>query len=1038
MATKAYLNYLNQAVSTSGLATKTYMGTSSADVISGTSASEIFYGAGGADTISGGGGDDTYVVQAAGVNIVEAAGGGIDTVKATVDFVLPDNVENLYIMGTGAKAGFAGIGNGLDNLIVGDTNAQTINGMGGNDVLEGGGGSDTFVFSPGSGHDVITDFTAGTGSGADVIRLVSYNNMTSFSQVVSNMHQVGSDVVLTLSPTDDVTIRNTTISQFTASNFQLPINLKGPTLTFSDDFNSLSLAHLGQAGTGTWSTEYGFQAYGSKASHWIGPYTGEQQIYVDPTYAGNGTTALGINPFSLQDGVLNITAAVTPTEAAAALYDLPYTSGLLTTKTSFSQTYGYFEMRAELPSGNGAWPAFWLLPVNGAKGIELDVLEAKGGSPGTINMSSHDPSYTGGQIGSTTFVPDAATAFHNYGLLWTADTVTWYIDGTAVYQIATPADMNTPMYMLIDLAVGGWAGAADPNNMPTSMKIDYVHAYSLLGSKSNYTVYSDGNGGYDVLNVGSGELQHIDVGRTLAFSDGLADPASLVAGVSVKAEATQVSVQAQATGTLLVGSPGNDVLTGGAGNDVLIGGIGSDLMSGGAGNDTYYVYTTSDTIIEKYNGGVDTVMTTLSSYVTPDYVENITFIGTGSFIGTGNALDNTITGGAGSDRLYGGAGNDTLVGGAGDDVLDGGAGNDVMIGGKGNDVYYVDNPLDVVRESAGEGYDTVYVAPPSWTATAGSYVDKVILTGAGNGNLTGNLLSMELVGNAGINTLSDGGGADMLKGGVGNDTYVVTNANTVVIENANEGIDTVKTTLNYYQLTDNVENLTFTGTGNFYGVGNGTNGIITGGAGDDILVSGTGIERLVGGGGHDTFYINNVNDVVVAGPGGNSVVYTSVSGVMAAANIGSMTYTGTGNFTGYANSTGTTLVSGVGNDILVGGAGNDVLDAGTGNNILTGGGGADIFRFAAPGTGITRVTDFVSGTDHIQISGSSFGFANAADLTFVSGSNPASAAGHAAILYNSTTGALYYDATGGDSQDQVQIGLLSNHSLLTAHDFLIG
>lgn len=1033
---KTYLNYLNELVSLSGVTTKTYTGTASADVITGTSASEAFYGAGGTDTIAGGGGDDTYIVQAAGVSIIENASSGIDTVKATVDFVLPDNVENLYIMGTGAKAGFTGVGNSMNNLIVGDTNSQTINGMGGNDVLEGGGGSDTFVFGTGSGHDVITDFTAGTGTGADVIRLVGYN-ITSFVQVLSNMHQVGSDVVLTLSPTDDVTIRNTTVSQFSASNFQLPINLKGSTLTFSDDFNSLSLAHLGQAGTGMWSTEYGFQAYGSKASHWIGAYTGEQQIYVDPTYAGSGTQALGINPFSVVNGVLNITAAVTPTDAAAALYDLSYTSGLLTTKTSFSQTYGYFEMKAELPSGNGAWPAFWLLPTNGAKGIELDILEAKGGSPGTDNMSAHDPSYTGGQIGSSAFVPDAATAFHTYGLLWTASNVTWYIDGSAVYQIATPADMNTPMYMLLDLAVGGWAGAADPNNMPTSMQIDYVHAYSLLGSKSSYSVYANTNGGYDVLNVGSGELQHIDVGRTLAFSDGIADPASLVAGVSMMAASTLVSLQAQPTGSLLVGTPGNDILTGGVGNDVLIGGAGSDVMTGGAGNDTYYVYNTIDTIVEKIGGGIDTVMTTVNTYTPPANVENITYIGTGSFVGTGNALDNVITGGAGNDHLYGSAGNDTLIGGAGDDVLDGGTGSDIMMGGTGNDVYYVDNALDVVRENAGEGFDVVYVAPPTWTATAGSYIDKVILTGTANGNLTGNLLSMELDGNAGINTLSDGGGADVLRGAAGNDTYVVTNAGTTVIEKANEGIDTVKTTLNHYALTDNVENLTFTGAGSFYGVGNSTNGTITGGAGDDTLVSGTGIERLVGGGGHDTFYVNNVSDVVVAAPGGNSVEYTSVSGVMAAANISTVTYTGTGNFTGYANSAGTTLVSGAGNDTLVGGVGNDVLDAGTGNNTLVGGGGADVFRFAAPGSGVNQIVDFVSGTDHIEVNASSFHFTNAADFSFVSGSNPTSAAGHAAILYNTTTGALYYDAAGGDPAHMVQIGLLSNHAALTAHDFII-
>ena len=149
---------------------------------------------------------------------------------------------------------------------------------------------------------------------------------------------------------------------------------------------------------------------------------------------------------------------------------------------------------------------------------------------------------------------------------------------------------------------------------------------------------------------------------------------------------------------VLNGGVGNDVLNGGAGNDILNGGTGADVMAGGTGNDVYYVDNVNDTVTENPNEGTDTVKTTLSAYTLGPNVENLTFIGTGSFAGTGNALNNTIVGSTGNDTLNGGAGNDTL---------NGGAGADTMAGGPGNDTYYVDNPGDVVNEAAGAGTDTV-------------------------------------------------------------------------------------------------------------------------------------------------------------------------------------------------------------------------------------------------------------------------------------------------------------------------------------------
>jgi len=121
--------------------------------------------------------------------------------------------------------------------------------------------------------------------------------------------------------------------------------------------------------------------------------------------------------------------------------------------------------------------------------------------------------------------------------------------------------------------------------------------------------------------------------------------------------------------------------TGGSGNDLLEGGAGSDTLTGKTGNDTYRVNSAGDVVVEKSNQGTDLVNATIASYTLATYVENLTYVGTGSFTGTGNSSNNVITGGAAGDDLSGSSGNDTLNGGAGQDRLSGGSGNDKAYGG---------------------------------------------------------------------------------------------------------------------------------------------------------------------------------------------------------------------------------------------------------------------------------------------------------------------------------------------------------------------
>ena len=125
------------------------------------------------------------------------------------------------------------------------------------------------------------------------------------------------------------------------------------------------------------------------------------------------------------------------------------------------------------------------------------------------------------------------------------------------------------------------------------------------------------------------------------------------------------------------------VVNGTSAADLLAGGAGSDILIGGHGNDTYTVNNSGDRPVEQGGEGTDLVKTTLSSYALGDHVEKLSYAGSGSFSGSGNKLNNSVTGGAGNDWLNGGTGNDVLTGGEGGDTywFGRGGGNDTIYNG---------------------------------------------------------------------------------------------------------------------------------------------------------------------------------------------------------------------------------------------------------------------------------------------------------------------------------------------------------------------
>lgn len=211
----------------------------------------------------------------------------------------------------------------------------------------------------------------------------------------------------------------------------------------------------------------------------------------------NGCTNLGTKELQwylpgntdVADGLLRLTArpeTVTGIEGRA----FTYTSGMVTTgryyaekyrPARFAMRYGYVEIRARVPAGQGLWPAFWLLPTDQKSRPEIDVMEILGHRPGVLEMHFHYSDGDGHRQGAghQTDNPDLSENWHVYGLEWRANALVWYLDGVEQWRYAEPGIPDQPMYLIINLAVGGeWPGDPDATTpFPAQFLIDYVRAW---------------------------------------------------------------------------------------------------------------------------------------------------------------------------------------------------------------------------------------------------------------------------------------------------------------------------------------------------------------------------------------------------------------------------------------------------------------------------------------------------------------------------------------------------------------------------------
>jgi Ca2+-binding RTX toxin-like protein len=478
----------------------------------------------------------------------------------------------------------------------------------------------------------------------------------------------------------------------------------------------------------------------------------------------------------------------------------------------------------------------------------------------------------------------------------------------------------------------------------------------------------------------------------------------------------------------IVGEAGGDTLNGMAGDDTLDGmdDLSIDQLAGGAGHDRYFIYDQMDTIVELAGEGTDTIEIhgdvvigdlSIAAHLN---VENVYYFGTNSFAGTGNGLDNIIKGGAKADTISGGAGNDTLDTGSG-----AGGGDDVLDGGSGNDIYVIrhDGGL-IVADSSGvdtfEGVGIHNTSSQTLSIAGWASIENLTLKGGASSDFSiaeGNDNANIIIGDAAANRIIGGLGADKLYGGMGDDTYVLTDNDTIV-EVSGQGSDTVETTLATYTLSATLENLVYAGSGPaFTGTGNNGNNYIAtndqaqdmlkGLAGHDIFFAAADafVDTLDGGVGNDTYILADLNDIIVeAATGGVDTVKIEA---LAAYTLGATlehlevkTYAGTA-FAGTGNGLANKITGGDQDDTLDGGAGNDTLDAGElGTDVLVGGTGNDVFIVRHAGVTIAEGGAAADGTaDKIEsylltIDLSDAKYANVEQVAIMSGIDGTAATGN--------------------------------------------
>jgi Ca2+-binding RTX toxin-like protein len=890
--------------------------------ISGNFGNNTLDGATGDDTLAGDIGNDTYIVDGATDVVSETSTeiSEIDTVKASINYTLGTNVENLTLTGTTATNG---TGNTLNNVITG--NSATNN-------LAGSTGNDTYII------DATTDIVTETSTLATEIDTVESSATYTLGNNVENLTLTGTTAINGTGNTlNNAITGNSAINTLTgdAGNDTLSGGTGNDTMTGGTG-NDLYIADATtDVVTETSNVATEIDTVESSANYTIGANV--ENLTLTGTGTINATGNSLANKLTGNDANNVINGALgNDTMTGGAGNDLYYVHNIgdvvtetSTVNTEIDKVLSYIDYTLDANVENLAFIS--TTAINGTGNNLNNSLDGNSAN-NNLNGGSGNDSLNGstgidtlvGGIGNDSYLVDTIT-----------DTITENADeGKDNISSSVNYDLNNSANVENLTLTGTTAVNATGNNLDNE----------ITGNAASNAI--DGGAGNDTMTGGTGN----DTYKIDAAGDSVTETSILASEIDTVQSGVTYTLgdnieKLELTGTSAINGAGNNLantITGNTAANILNGNAGNDTMNGEAGNDTYVVDVSGDVVTETSTIAteIDTVKSE-ASFTLGANVEKLELTGTNATNGTGNDLANTITGNSANNAIDGGIGKDTMNGGAGDDT------------------YFVNDTGDfIVTEGVSAGIDTVKATLPLNTATTpatpntyilGTNLENLELIGTDAMNATGNSLANNMTGNiaankldgsngddtiaggAGDDTLTGGFGNDSMDGGTGNDTYAVDVATDVVNETSTEvtEIDTVQSGVTY-TLANNLENLTLTGTTVIDGTGNTLNNKITGNSYANILDGKTGDDTLEGGSGNDTYILDSLNDVITDSSGTDSVStgFTYSLGT----NLENLTLTGTNAIDGTGNTSANKIDGNSANNILNGGTSVDTLTGGTGND----------------------------------------------------------------------------------------------------------
>lgn len=978
-----------------------------ANTLIGGRANNVLDGGLGADTLIGGAGHDIYIVDNVGDIVIEQANEGMDMVLSAVSHQLSANVESLALTGT---ASINGTGNALNNELRGNEGSNVLDGGAGNDALLGFGGADTYLFGRGSGRDTV--FDSGAPGEIDTIQ---FDSTVTADDVEVYCNGFNLELVIR-GTTDELTL----LSFFGSPEYnQKQVRFADGTVWSSAELSARAL--IGNVVTGSFESEtiLGSDGHdgliGSAGNDVLMGGRGKDTLYGDLTFQtlsgpqviGDDTLIGGAGNDSLFDFRGN------------NLFDGGAGDDTLFLGTGVD--------RVLFGRGSGADHVTLDNNRNDIDLIEIaaDITPAeveltwRSDSTADILISDSEDRVTV-QFSTDWFAvgPETTQAIVRFAdgtqwsLAWSASNVdipaaTSSDDVlSAPFPSALAGLQGNDTYLLGSSGIpGNYAVIEAPNEGIDTVQslFDYVldpHVENLILAESRSSVLRNPERGT------GNELDNLIIGNTGDnILDGGAGDDVLVGGIFRSVEEFFLF----GTGSdILIGGAGDDVLMADGGNIVFsvdgadnewlfLGGgsefrsnvprLADDLLIGGTGNDTYIVHSQEQTVVELENEGTDTVQSTVS-YVLGEYVENLMLLASpehydedGNVIpllplnGTGNELDNVLSGSEDENVLSGLTGHDTLVGRFGDDTLRGGAGYDTYLFNLGDGI---DTIEDVA--AAGEGNRIQFgvgISRNDLTVTHDEAVRTVTIQVGESGTDRLVLNSFDLTGVNGTPVVETLAFAD------GSTTSLASFFGPAITE----GDDTVTT-----------------GAGDDVIDALGGDDIVDAGAGNDIITGGTGDDTLAGGPGDDTYIYNSgdgidsINDASSPGEGNTLQFGPGIDPENLSLGVGSLLISvGTNgdavhltnfdhtNVFGprtietfrFADGTvlsydqllqrGFDLTGTDGNDSIFGTnvvdrfttlTGDDVLVGGHGNDQLIGGGGSDTYIFNI-GDGVDTIDDTV-------------------------------------------------------------------------------